>query len=347
MYKILELLKHEAVEVVGCTEPAAIAYSFAVMKKFCPDINLSVKNVKAILTASKEILRNADTAGIPRIKTRGLKSVAAMGIFSDNPQFNIFSKISKTQINNVNQILSRKNWFEYKSLDKRSFYIKSELIINDDIFESIIHDKHNNLVSFKRNSETIFKEKTYKQAAIKNFQEISDISESRYSEIEKFAESILITNGILYDSLKIFDISEAVAQLIEQRMSGNFLSIYTFTGSGNQGIFLSLPFYKLYKQFGKNVLPAFVFTLLTQIYLKQHSGLLSHLCGLSEKASPALAAGLMFLKSKKISDIEKATINILETTRGLCCEGAKESCADKGFMCMHNVIRKYGKGMNL
>jgi len=55
----------------------------------------------------------------------------------------------------------------------------------------------------------------------------------------------------------------------------------------------------------------------------------------------------MFLKGRRLKDIETATTNILETTRGLCCEGAKESCADKGFMCMHNVIRKYGQGLNL
>ncbi|HPP87031.1 MAG TPA: L-serine ammonia-lyase, iron-sulfur-dependent, subunit alpha [bacterium] len=347
MNKILELLKSETVEVIGCTEPAAIAYSFALVKKFFPETKISIKNVKARLTASKEILRNADTAGIPRLNARGLKAVSAMGIFSENPQFNIFSKITKMQLANVKEILARRNWFEFKVLNKNSFYIKSELMIGDTIFESIIQDKHNNLISFKKNGKIIFQEKPFKQITLKGIQEIYDISEMRDNEIEKFAESILNTNGSLYDKLKIFDVSEAVAQLIEQRMSGAFLSICTFTGSGNQGIFLSLPFYKLYKQFGRNVLPAFVFTLLMQIYLKQQSGLLSHLCGLSEKASPALAAGFLFLKNRKLSEIEKAIISILETTRGLCCEGAKESCADKGFMCMHNVIRKYGQGMNL
>ncbi|HON56337.1 MAG TPA: hypothetical protein PLJ38_04900, partial [bacterium] len=166
MNKILELLKSETVEVIGCTEPAAIAYSFALVKKFFPETKISIKNVKARLTASKEILRNADTAGIPRLNARGLKAVSAMGIFSENPQFNIFSKITKMQLANVKEILARRNWFEFKVLNKNSFYIKSELMIGDTIFESIIQDKHNNLISFKKNGKIIFQEKPFKQITL-------------------------------------------------------------------------------------------------------------------------------------------------------------------------------------
>ena len=141
--------------------------------------------------------------------------------------------------------------------------------------------------------------------------------------------------------------SEAIALLIEQRMSGFYLSICTFTGSGNQGLFLSIPFYKLYKMYGNKVLQSFIFALLTQIYLTQNKGLLSKQCGLSEKASLALTAGILFFKNRSISEIKKKMNYMGEMMHGLVCEGAKESCADKGYMCMHNILRRVNPRLNV
>lgn len=338
--KYLNLLKQEAVEVVGCTEPAAIAYSFAVIKKFCPEIIINPNKIKAKLSAGKDILRNADTAGIPRLKIRGNKVVAAMGIFSENPQFNVFSKITKKQIENVEHLLKRKNWLEIKPLNRKDFFIKSELIIDENICQTVISGSHNNLVLFKVNGKTLFSKKTEKKYEIKSIKEIIDLAKQRNKDIEEFARQILSTNGKLFDKLKIDDVSEGIARLIEHRMSGDYLSICAITGSGNQGLFLSLPFYKLYKEKGDKILSAFAVSLFTQIFLTQKKGLLSKQCGLSEKAALALSAGFLFLQNKKTEEIEEKIKYIFEMMHGLICEGAKESCADKGYMCMHNVFRR-------
>ncbi|MBP7652931.1 L-serine ammonia-lyase, iron-sulfur-dependent, subunit alpha [Candidatus Dependentiae bacterium] len=347
MNRILDLLKSETIEVIGCTEPAAIAYAFAAIRKYCPEIKINSNNVKARLSANKDILRNADTAGVPRLKTRGIAAVAAMGIFSANPQFNVFSKITNEQIDTVNKMLQKKNWLEIIELNKKCFYLKSELFIGGNVYEAVIKDKHDNLISFKINDKIIFSKKTVKTYMLKGLEEISDIVKMHDTELEEFGKYILRTNGSLFDDLKTNDVSEAIARLIEQRMSGVYLSICTFTGSGNQGLFLSIPFYKLYKMYGDKVLPAFIFALLTQIYLTQKKGLLSKQCGVSEKASLALSAGILYYKNESISVIQKKMNYMGEMLHGLVCEGAKESCADKGYMCMHNILRRVNPHLNI
>lgn len=343
MKQILELLQSETIEVVGCTEPASIAYSFSIIKKFCPDINIQPRHIKAKLSATRDVLRNADTAGLPHLKINRLQPVVAIGIFSEHPQYNIFSNITKKQIVNVNKLLKQKDWLKIIPLNKKNFYIKSELVMEGNTYESIIRDKHNNLVSFKINGNSVYKSNSGNQIILKNLDEIFTIARTRDKSIEEFAKHILLTNGRLYDNLKINDVYESIAQLIEYRMKGKHLSICTFTGSGNQGLFLSIPFYKLYNEQGDKVLPAFVFTLLTQIYLMQQKGRLSKFCGLSEKSSAALFAGLLFLNKKNINEIQKKIDYICEITSGLLCEGAKISCADKAYMCLKNIYRQLDK----
>ena len=210
MNEILNLLKSETIEVIGCTEPAAIAYVFAIAGKYCPEIKISPNNVKARLSASKDILRNADTAGVPCLKQRGLAVVSAMGIFSNNPQFNIFSKITKQQIFKVNKLLNRKNWLEIIELKKRGFYLKSELFISGNVYEAVIKDKHDNLVSFKVNDKEIFIRKSDKPMILKSLEEIKKITEKRNEDIEEFGKYILETNGKLFDKLKTNDVQDSM-----------------------------------------------------------------------------------------------------------------------------------------
>nr|AEI30565.1 conserved hypothetical membrane protein [uncultured microorganism] len=120
-------------------------------------------------------------------------------------------------------------------------------------------------------------------------------------------------------------------------MKGGSIRIITVAGSGNHGIFLSMPFYYLYKKYGEKVLPAFNFALLALIYFAQKYGRLTNLCGLATKAAPALLAGLLYLKRKRPVEIKKYIELVRKSTNGLLCEGAEEICGYKAFLCFENV----------
>ena len=126
-------------------------------------------------------------------------------------------------------------------------------------------------------------------------------------------------------------------------MNGEVVGIVTVTGSGNHGIFLSVPFYYLYKKHGGKVLPAFIFSLLTLIYFTQRRGRLTNVCGLASKAAPALLAGLLYFRGKTIDEIGKQMKLLDRSTHGLLCKGAEETCGYKSFLCFENVKKIVGE----
>ena len=72
-------------------------------------------------------------------------------------------------------------------------------------------------------------------------------------------------------------------------MTGYTHPVMTITGSGNQGIFIGLPYQRLHARHGDRNHPAVVFSLLAQIHLSARHQRLSSTCGLATKAAPALA----------------------------------------------------------
>ena len=61
------------------------------------------------------------------------------------------------------------------------------------------------------------------------------------------------------------------------------------------------------------------------------------MCGLASKAAPALLAGLLYLKGKKLDEIKEHMELARKSTSGLLCTGAEEICGYKAFLCFENV----------
>ena len=91
----------------------------------------------------------------------------------------------------------------------------------------------------------------------------------------------------------------------------------TIAGSGNQGIFLGLPYRKLYADQGNAILPAVVFSLLAQVHLSAKYDRLSKDCRLATKAAPALAAGLAFARGAGPVEIRRIFRGIPTRLSGL------------------------------
>lgn len=339
MLNYFHLLKSETVVVSGCTEPAAVAFSFAVLKKYFSEL-LSISdfnNIKAELTVSKDVFRNASTAGLPYLSINGIHAVVSAGICSNKIDYNLFTKLSIIDKNKIIELSKKNNWLTVKPLNKKYIYIKSKLFYKNNYYEVEIKNKHNNIISIKKNNKEYFNLTNKKEVKVSGLKKIKKIAESNNNDIIKIAKYILETNGKLYEKFKTEDLAYTLAKIIEYRMIGKPIQVCTFTGSGNQCLFLSIPFYKLYKQKGDSIIPAFIFSLFTQIYLTQQKGRLSKYCGLTEKVSQALLAGLMYLNGKNLNYIKKRLDFIYDSTKGLLCEGAKQDCSNKALMCINNV----------
>ncbi len=337
MISLIDTIKNEIMEVVGCTEPSAIAYAFAKLAQY-HKTPLTPENVKASLYLSRDVYRNASTAGIPHLKEKGIAAAAAMGIFSENPQLNVFGESDRKQLESAKRLLKKKYFLRViLSKEKHGVFVKARLASKGVISEIVIEQRHDFVKEIKVNGKKIFYAAFPRVYKIKGLEEIYKIAKSRNKDLEKIAKDVILANGKAADKAGFDSVADALYGLTKERMNGKDIGIITIAGSGNHGIFLAVPFYYLYKKHGGKVFPGFVFSLLALIYFAQRSGRLTDLCGLAYKAAPALCAGLLYLEGKKPKEIRKNIEAVRRSTNGLLCEGAEEICGYKAFLCFKNV----------
>lgn len=117
----------------------------------------------------------------------------------------------------------------------------------------------------------------------------------------------------------------------DARMSGCPLPVVINSGSGNQGLTVSLPVIEYGLDMGKSedeILRALALSNLIAIHQKKYIGPLSAYCGAVSAAAGASAA-IAFLHTHDEREISDAITNTLASVGGIVCDGAKASCAAK------------------
>ena len=117
----------------------------------------------------------------------------------------------------------------------------------------------------------------------------------------------------------------------DARMSGCSLPVVINSGSGNQGLTVSLPVIEYAKEMGVPrdiLLRALVLSNLTAIHQKALIGKLSAFCG-AVSAACGSGAGIAFLRGGDYGQICDTITNTLANVGGIVCDGAKSSCAAK------------------
>lgn len=117
----------------------------------------------------------------------------------------------------------------------------------------------------------------------------------------------------------------------DARMSGCELPVVINSGSGNQGITVSVPLIVYARELGSSdeqLYRALVLSNLVAIHQKTGIGRLSAFCG-AVCAGAAAGAGIAYLDGGGYEDACHAVVNALSITAGMVCDGAKPSCAGK------------------
>lgn len=110
----------------------------------------------------------------------------------------------------------------------------------------------------------------------------------------------------------------------DARMSGCPLPVVICSGSGNQGLTVSMPIITAAEQLGKSqeeLYRALAFGNLLTLYIKSGIGKLSAYCGVVSAGVAAVA----FLKGDSQQIIEDTVSNGLANTSGIVCEGMKQT----------------------
>ena len=223
---------------------------------------------------------------------------------------------------------------------------------HDNIVETAFGD---NLLTSSRKQEACVEQKTtldYKLTVREIFQFASTVA---YEDIEFILESRTLNMALAEEGLRgnyglrvgqaicasankeVFGgdfLSYAMALTAaasDARMAGCTLTARRNSGSGNQGITVTVPVIAVGKQMGvsqEKLARALVLSHLIAIHIKGYLGKLSALCG-CVIASTGSSCGIVYLKGGNYDQICAAIKNMVGNITGMVCDGAKVGCALK------------------
>lgn len=354
MNNYTRILKEELIPAFGCTEPIALAYAAAKATQVLGHVP-----TKIIATCSGNMIKNAKSVTVPGTNgLRGIEISVVLGAIAGDAdkQLEVLTKIDKNKVLEAKK-LSDDGMCKVELVPNvENLYIKVDSFFEDESASVTIKNGHLNIVQTLKNNVVVYEkeennnsEEEVEKMDFKSIYEYANkinIEEVKFlldRQIEfnlniakeglendygvKVGKTILLNNS---NDINVVAKAYAAAGS-DARMSGCELPVVINSGSGNQGITVSLPiiiYAKHLKSSSEKLYRALILGNLISIYLKKGVGKLSAYCGVVS-ASTGSVAGIAYLYDEKLEIIEATVSNSLATASGMICDGAKASCASK------------------
>ena len=356
--KYTAILSEELVPALGCTEPIALAYASAECRR-----TLGCFPDAVDAECSGNIIKNVKSVVIPNSGgLKGIEAAVAAGMIGGDSSrgLEVLSSVKESDLPAIRAYLAEKRI--KVSLLKTSASLQFIIRMrrgSDEALVEVIH-QHTNIVRKERNGEVLFS----KDSSAENINEaLTDRSCLTVADIIGYGESVdietiapIIEPQIEYNtaiceeglrnkwgsnigqylmdsrSQDFLTKAKAVAAAgSDARMSGCVYPVVINSGSGNQGITVSIPVIEYAKHNGvshERLLRALTISNLIAIHQKTKIGRLSAYCGAVNAACGA-AAAITWLQDGTQEQINETISNTLATISGMVCDGAKPSCAAK------------------
>lgn len=362
----LNILKGELKVALGCTEPIAIAYAAAKAREI-----LGVMPQSCHVRCSGNIVKNVKGVVVPNSNgLRGIAVAATLGIVGGDPdrELAVLETVNDQHRELANQLLA--NHFCECSLAEgvENLYVVVEVFSGDQSALVELQEYHSNITRIVKNGEVLLEKKAAKS---ENKKSLTDKSKINLHSILEFADCLNIEDlepelsrqfsynvtiskeGLQSDwgarmgknlmaredtpSLHIRARAAAAAGS-DARMAGCALPVVINSGSGNQGITLTMPIHVYAEEYH---IPteiryrALALADLVAVHQKKYIGQLSAYCGVVSAATASVCGiiyMLMYDKNdrKEMYRVMSDTItNSICTIGGMVCDGAKSSCASK------------------
>lgn len=353
---------------MGCTEPIAIAYGAARARAL-----LGEKPEKILVEASGNLIKNVKSVVVPNTGgLKGIEAAAAAGALAGKPEkeLEVIADIAEEQKAELAAFLEQKA-VEVRFLDSE---YPLDLIVTEEASGHCtkvrIAQYHTNVVLEEADGQVVSRkevsarEEGLTDRSVLNVKDILDFAESvDTEEVRDILDRQIACNmaiaeeGIrnsyganvgsvllnLYGN-EIHNRAKAMAAAgSDARMSGCELPVVINSGSGNQGITVSVPVieYARELQVGQEKLyRALVLSNLLAIHQKTGIGRLSAYCG-AVSAGSAAGAAISYLYGGDYKTIAHCLVNSLAVTSGMICDGAKSSCAAKIAFSIESALLGY------
>lgn len=359
---ILALLHREVVPAIGCTEPMAVSLCVAKATE-----QLGVTPERIDLRLSANILKNAMGVGIPGTGMVGLPIAIALGALIGKSAYGleVLRDCTPEAVERGKQYVAGNHiHIELETHDPDKLYIYCKVSQGDASAEACIKGSHTHFVdcataslqpsplplsadtssSEEVMSEALTLRKVYDFATDMPLDDLRFILEAKRLNSEAAAAGLKdnyghqlgktmcspLGRGIMGDSIfsKILSVTSCAC---DARMAGALIPVMSNSGSGNQGICATLPvvvFAEENHNTEEELIRALVLSNLTAVYIKQHLGTLSALCG-CVVASTGSSCGITYLMGGNYEQVSYSVKNMIANLTGMICDGAKPSCALK------------------
>lgn len=352
----VQILKEELVPAMGCTEPIALAYAAAVARKA-----LGEMPDRVVIGASGSIIKNVKSVIVPHTgHLKGIPAAVTAGIVAGNPEkeLEVIGEVTAEQIMQMREFMAVTEIKVEHIISEINFDILITLHKGTSYSKVRIANYHTNIVLIEKNGnilkqkEVTAKEEPLTDRKLLNMEDIwdfittvdiGDIKETLDRQIRynwaiakeglrgnygaNIGKVLLKTSG---RDLAVRAKAMAAAGS-DARMNGCELPVIINSGSGNQGITVSVPvivYAKELKVSGEKLYRALALSNLTAIHQKTPLGRLSAYCG-AVNAGAGAGAGIAYLCGGGYQEIIHTVVNALAIVSGIVCDGAKASCAAK------------------
>ncbi|MEL7655359.1 MAG: L-serine ammonia-lyase, iron-sulfur-dependent, subunit alpha [Bacillota bacterium] len=353
----LHILKEELIPAMGCTEPIAIAYCAAIARK-----TLGITPEKVEIEVSGNIIKNVKSVVIPNTNgLKGIEAAAVAGIIAGDEAktLEVISHVSDIQKKQIAAYLNTA-CISVKSIQgNEPLDITVQATSGEHTAKVRLAGTHTNIVFIQKDQSIIYqvndtreRNTVFSETDLLNINDICDFADTvQISDIKDILErQIEFNTAIAEEGLRnsyganigkvllrhygndITVRARAVAAAgSDARMSGCEMPVVINSGSGNQGITVSLPVIEYSKELGSSrekLYRALVISNLCAIHQKSVIGRLGAYCG-AINAGCGAGAGIAYLHGGGMDAIAHTIVNALAITSGIVCDGAKPSCAGK------------------
>ncbi len=354
----LAILKSELVPALGCTEPIAVAYAAAKAAEV-----LGTRPERAELWCSGNIVKNVKGVVVPNTgHLKGIDAAAIAGIIGGDPAMGmqVLETVTADHHAEVKTLLAA-GFCQTRLIEgEDNLFIIAKVFAGADSAEVFIKGSHTNIFRILKNGHALLDRDCEHQTsgageadhgllnvrdiiAFADSVDLADIAEVISAQIEKNTriseEGLRGQYGVSVGRMLLkhfgFDLkTRAKARTAagsDARMSGCALPVIINSGSGNQGMTVSLPvitYAEDMKLDREKLYRALVLSNLIAIHQKTSIGKLSAFCG-AVSAACGSGAAITYMSGGDYAAISKTITNTLANVGGIVCDGAKPSCAAK------------------
>lgn len=353
----LNILKHELVPALGCTEPIAIAYASAKATQILGAFPDSIE-----MSCSGNIIKNVKGVTVPNSGgMKGIEVAAVLGAVGGNADraLEVLEEITPEHIERTKELVKQHICSCTLADGVANLYITAKVIKGGSFAQVTIINHHTNITRIVKNGEVLLDKPVEAEdddagvdKSALTVKDILDFADHvKMSDIEETIERQVRLNSAISQEGLDNNYGAQIGKTLmhvwgksattracaraaagsDARMGGCSMPVVINSGSGNQGITVCMPvvvYAQEWEVSREKMFRALVVSNLVAIHQKYYIGSLSAYCGAVSAACGA-GAGITYMYGGSYEQVSLTIINTLGNVGGIVCDGAKPSCAAK------------------